>query len=1162
MGFRLQHTACVMEVCHASKLIVGTVVLTVVQDLGHCKDDPVPLGSSQRALKSQSGSLDQLDSGLTPDDSKDTAPFTAASLGDQIESKERQAAYELPINCSSQVQVNAIKVNGSPISDSVYRDPLSPILPVGTKSVENHPLLRRTLGNALLDSDNGELRLPLPKDLQLEVCTWTVQIDYTLKNPGAGFYFSSNADDNGAPYAYSAPPMSMARLWMPCIDDSQARCTWELEIIVDVNELPVVVGPGLVEQIEHPFEPESKRIWRFLLGNECKTCASSIVVAAGRLTPVPLPLSVSSAAVGHGGVPAPLRQVCAFSEGAVASKTRLTCDCVSSILDYLEKLTRRPFPFPNLSLVFLPCVANAVVSGAAVLVFPSSLLVGKGVIDAVFSVRQTLASAIASQYFSHFLGTRHWADIWISVGMERYLSCLYVRESMGHNEFRYRLKKDIERVCALDTQQLPLVPPISDQNDVGQLYWLHYHPYDEPTSQRSEFFLLKAGLVVYMLDKRLGKSMFSNFLTHLFSEVYLAEFGYLQSTDQILGLARKVAVSFDAQQFSEQWLQRPGCPVFKISYVFNRKSMQFEFFFRQSSTNTEAALSSSTFRYRGPLTFRIKEPNGVFDTEVHLEEKEQKLKVLYHSKYRKKRRQLDGNAQQTQQSEGDAADFDWILMDPECEWVCVKQFQQTDYMLVSQLKHLDVGGQLDAAIAMGKLTSQRILEALEKALLNSHYMYRVRIEALWSMVKGANAEPEYKLWVIDKLCLSLNSVFESGCSIPKPNDFSKNLANYFLMENLPLALASIQLEDEKVGDRVAGLLLNMLRYNDNNQNVYDDSNYLACLIKACALLRINQACSEGFKEGIIAEVERYRLRDRFLPSYGNVVTLACMQAHFDWMLNGLEPVDYSLFLAGSLPGNFTALRSFALDSLLLLQGLGKPRIFDYVLNLIRYDDDPLVRYEMCRGLAVYTFALSQSTSESDERLLTLIKRIASTPAVREQIWGLANDFRIPDLRVCREAINCLESLYVGEQLPNSLRLKTPTSERSTESLMDPKAVQESAARLAEQERRHFVKQTQFILHQLKAHPYITDFLYPVDDAIAPNYRSIIPYPMDLQTAEKKLKGNKYGSSLENFIKDIRQIFINCKVYNLEGSPIYDMADKLANFFEKEVLIEAMTLPIS
>jgi len=64
-----------------------------------------------------------------------------------------------------------------------------------------------------------------------------------------------------------------------------------------------------------------------------------------------------------------------------------------------------------------------------------------------------------------------------------------------------------------------------------------------------------------------------------------------------------------------------------------------------------------------------------------------------------------------------------------------------------------------------------------------------------------------------------------------------------------------------------------------------------------------------------------------------------------------------------------------------------------------------------------------------------------------------------------------------------------------------------------------------------------------------DYLNIVKYPMDLSTASKKFKDDKY-SKVEEVLDDIQLIWDNCKTYNPDNSWIHSIAEKLERSFKK------------
>lgn len=93
-----------------------------------------------------------------------------------------------------------------------------------------------------------------------------------------------------------------------------------------------------------------------------------------------------------------------------------------------------------------------------------------------------------------------------------------------------------------------------------------------------------------------------------------------------------------------------------------------------------------------------------------------------------------------------------------------------------------------------------------------------------------------------------------------------------------------------------------------------------------------------------------------------------------------------------------------------------------------------------------------------------------------------------------------------------------------------------------------------ILVNLKRQTASRPFRKPVDPVAqgCPNYYEIVKKPMDFQTIGEKLgrpgERRGYGTVLE-FRDDVRQVFVNCREYNLIGHPVRTLGDKLSARFE-------------
>ena len=49
-------------------------------------------------------------------------------------------------------------------------------------------------------------------------------------------------------------------------------------------------------------------------------------------------------------------------------------------------------------------------------------------------------------------------------------------------------------------------------------------------------------------------------------------------------------------------------------------------------------MSGATLKFTGPMTVRVQEPGGTFDTEIRVEEYQKQYDIIYHTKYKRIRR--------------------------------------------------------------------------------------------------------------------------------------------------------------------------------------------------------------------------------------------------------------------------------------------------------------------------------------------------------------------------------------------------------------------------------------------------------------------------------------------------------------------------------------------
>jgi transcription initiation factor TFIID subunit 2 len=231
------------------------------------------------------------------------------------------------------------------------------------------------------------------------------------------------------------------------------------------------------------------------------------------------------------------------------------------------------YPFNSYKLVFVDQLPTQRYDSASLSVISLNVLHGEDAIEQAMETRQTLSHALACQWMGINIIPKTWSDIWLVNGLALYITGLFIRKLFGNNDYRFKLKKDMQRVLEWDVGSMPPIcqPQVLDPPDAATL----------------PFINLKAPLVLHILDRRLGKSGTSLGLSRVLPKLFLSAIsGELQnnalSTHAFLRMCRKVS-GVDPRSFAEQWIYGSGCPSFGFSASFNRKKMAVEITMRQEA---------------------------------------------------------------------------------------------------------------------------------------------------------------------------------------------------------------------------------------------------------------------------------------------------------------------------------------------------------------------------------------------------------------------------------------------------------------------------------------------------------------------------------------------------------------------------------------------------
>jgi len=94
-----------------------------------------------------------------------------------------------------------------------------------------------------------------------------------------------------------------------------------------------------------------------------------------------------------------------------------------------------------------------------------------------------------------------------------------------------------------------------------------------------------------------------------------------------------------------------------------------------------------------------------------------------------------------------------------------------------------------------------------------------------------------------------------------------------------------------------------------------------------------------------------------------------------------------------------------------------------------------------------------------------------------------------------------------------------------------------------------IRRCRMVVDRLAQDGFANIFLEPVNLEDFPDYEEATEQPMDLGTVRTKLESKKYQMP-EQFARDMRKIWNNCKIYNRHGSAIWHVADYMSKQFER------------
>lgn len=334
-----------------------------------------------------------------------------------------------------------------------------------------------------------------------------------------------------------------------------------------------------------------------------------------------------------------------------ADWVRNTAAALTMAADYFTYAFAK-YAFSNFKLCFLDDMVEDTVSLQSLALVSNRLLFPEGIIDREIDVTRKIVFTLAWQWTGVNMIPNTRNDLWLAIGLAQYMTDLFMKKLCGNNDYRFRMKTLSDELVTSDVDRPSLY-------ELGP--WLHLGNFE------MDFMLLKAPIVLFILDKRLIKASGGHGLTRILQKLLTKV--QIEGSDRLTMLDtekfRQICEKGSRcrlETFWDQWIYGSGCPRFDVKARFNKKRLCVELTMQQIQLQEakKAALNKEDFLrvvkerragvkpgkmqalYTGPMTVRIHEADGTpYEHILEIREdatRSSRFEIPYNTKYKRLKR--------------------------------------------------------------------------------------------------------------------------------------------------------------------------------------------------------------------------------------------------------------------------------------------------------------------------------------------------------------------------------------------------------------------------------------------------------------------------------------------------------------------------------------------
>jgi aminopeptidase N len=493
----------------------------------------------------------------------------------------------------------------------------------------------------------------------------TFTIKYRANNPTKGFFFSDETARNPKMVSTDSFP-NEARYWFPCYDYPHDKVT--MEVIATVRKPNKVLSNGKLVGITENSEDNTVTYhWR--QEKPHSTYLSMIAIA---------PFTVIEDSLDSLPVNYWVYKQDAENAKRVFKKTPY-------MIDFFNNLYGYEYPWAKYDQVVTPTQGGGAEATSATILGQNVICDEKAEKD--FSWERILAHEIAHHWWGDLITLRTWSETWLNESFGTYSDYLYIRHARGEDEGAYELLN--KKNTYLNEAHSKYIRPIV------------FNRYEEPGHNFDRHTYQKGACVIHMLRFVMGDESFFRTLKY-----FLHKHEYQAVDTQDFMKAVKEATGQNLDWFFEQFIYKPGHPVFDVRYEWIESKQTVRLFVSQ-----EQDLSLGIPVYKIPVNIGIVTPNNKITKKVWIEQREEIFEFS-----------VTGKPLMVRFDEGHNLLKEWT-------------FEKSADELLYQLQNDDVIGRMWAASELVKFDySPKVLAELTNIALNdsSWAVRKSAIEALGS----------------------------------------------------------------------------------------------------------------------------------------------------------------------------------------------------------------------------------------------------------------------------------------------------------------------------------------------------------------------------------------------------------------------------------------------